>query len=165
MQGVRVFRVLVLAGLFGIAGSLLLVMGEDPTPRVFTAAQAEAGRKAYDNSCGKCHTYNLLGRNGADGELPPVSSLPASYQEFIGKAKRVPPLAGKDFLSRWGPKTAAQLIARFEVTAKDPSFQFEGMTNDTVVNITAYALQMSGAKPGTERLSRTTSAVIDSLVP
>jgi hypothetical protein len=77
----------------------------------------------------------------------------------------VPPLARKAFLSRWGQKTAAELIARFEVTAKDRSFNFEGMTDETVVNITAYALQMSGAKPGTEPLTRTTSAVISSLVP
>ena len=52
------------------------------------------------------------------------SSLPAPYQEFIGRTKRVPPLARKAFLSRWGQKTAAELIARFEVTAKDPFFQF-----------------------------------------
>ena len=83
------------------------------------------------------------------------SSLPAPYQEFIGRTKRVPPLARKAFLSRWGQKTAAELIARFEVTAKDRSFNFEGMTDETVVNITAYALQMSGAKPGTEPLTRT----------
>ena len=58
----------------------------------------------------------------------------------------------------------AELIARFQITAKDPFFQFEGMTDDTVVNITAYALQMSGAKPGTEPLTRTTSVVVNSLV-
>jgi hypothetical protein len=145
-----VFRVLVLAVLFVIAGIVPLLVGEDSTPRVFTAAQAEAGRKAYDNSCGQCHTYSLLGRTGAEGELPPLSSLPAAYQEFIGRTKRVPPLAGKVFLSRWGQKTAAELIARFQITAKDPFFQFEGMTDDTVVNITAYALRMSGAKPGND---------------
>ena len=157
-------RVLVLVVLLVIAGILPLLMGEDSPPRVFTAAQAEAGRKAYNNSCGKCHTYSLLGREGAEGELPPVSSLPAAYQEFIRKTNRVPPLAGKAFLSRWGQKTAAELIARFQITAKDPFFQFEGMTDDTVVNITAYALQMSGAKPGTEPLTRTTSVVVNSLV-
>jgi hypothetical protein len=160
-----VVRVLVLAVLFEIAGSLRLATGEDSTPRVFTAAQAEAGRKAYDNSCGKCHTYSLLGRKGAEGELPPVGSLPAAYQEFIGRTNRVPPLAGKVFLSRWGQKTVAELIARFQITAKDPFFQFEDMTDDSVVNITAYALQMSGAKPGTEPLTRTTSVVVNSLVP
>jgi hypothetical protein len=46
-----------------------------------------------------------------------VDSLPASYQEFIRKTNRVPPLAGEVFLSRWGQKSAADLIARFQVTA------------------------------------------------
>ena len=69
------------------------IKGPFIAPRVFTAAQAEAGRLAYDNSCGK-----------------------------------------------W-------------------------MTDDTVVNITAYALQMSGAQPGTEPLTRTTGVVVNSLVP
>jgi hypothetical protein len=39
------------------------------------------------------------------------------------------------------------------------------MDDDTTVNITAYALQVSGAKAGTQQLTRTTSAVINSLVP
>jgi len=159
-----VFRVLVLS-LLVIAGCLPLVMGQDSTPRVFTAAQAEAGRKAYENSCGKCHTYNLLGRTSKEDGIPPVSSLPASYQQFIGTPNRVPPLAGKAFLSRWGQKTAGQLVLRFDETAKDPFFQFEGMTDDAVVNITAYALQVSGAKPGSEPLTRSTSTVVNSLVP
>jgi hypothetical protein len=107
----------------------------------------------------------LLGRNGAEDGLPPVNSLPASYQEFIRKSKHVPPLAGKVFLSRWGQKTAAELIARFQVTAGDSFFQFQGMNDDTTVNITAYVLQVNGAKGGTQPLTRTTSAVVNSLVP
>lgn len=143
----------------------VVLTGQQPNPpSVFTAAQAEAGRVAYENTCGKCHTYRLLGRDGAEGELPPVDSLPASYQEFIGKTNRVPPLAGKVFLSRWGQKTAAELIARFQITASDPFFQFQGMDDNMTVNITAYVLQVNGAKAGTQELSRTTSAVVKSLV-
>jgi hypothetical protein len=134
-------------------------------PAVYTAAQAEAGRTAYENSCGKCHTLTLLGRDSAEDGLPPVDSLPATYQEFIRKSKHVPPLAGKVFLSRWGQKTVAELIARFQVTASDSFFQFQNMNDDTVVNITAYALQVSGAKAGTERLARTNGAVVNSLIP
>jgi hypothetical protein len=143
----------------------VMLTGQQPTsPRVFTSAQAEAGRVAYENTCGKCHTYRLLGRNGAEGELPPVDSLPASYQDFIRKTNRVPPLAGDVFLSRWGQKTAAELIARFQITASDPSFHFEGMEEDTTVNITAYVLQVNGAKAGTQALTRETSAVVNSIV-
>jgi hypothetical protein len=141
------------------------VTGQQPaTLTVFTSAQAEAGRTAYENSCGKCHTYALLGRRGDDGERPPVASLSAPYQKFIGTPNHVPPLAGKVFLSRWGQKTAAELIARFQVTANDPFFQFEGMDDDTVVKITAYVLKMNGAKPGNQPLTRTTSVVVNSIV-
>src|SRR5690242_4601565 len=89
----------------GLMASMFVATGQKPpSPTVFTVAQAEAGWKAYENSCGKCHTYTLLGRKGEDGELPPVASLSASYQKFIGTPNRVPPLAGKVFLSRWGQK-------------------------------------------------------------
>jgi len=157
-------RTILLAIAVTWSGSVVMT-GQQPTPpSVFTSAQAEAGRAAYENTCGKCHTYRLLGRNGAEGELPPVDSLPASYQEFIRKTNRVPPLAGEVFLSRWGQKTAAELIARFQITASDPSFQFQGMDDDTTVNITAYVLQVNGAKAGTQELTRVTGAVVNSLV-
>jgi hypothetical protein len=143
----------------------LVLTGQQPTaPAVFTSAQAEAGRKAYENTCGRCHTCTLLGRKGDTGELPPVSSLPAAYQKFIGNPNHVPPLAGKVFLERWGQKTAAELIARFQVTASDKFFQFEGMDDDTTVNITAYVLHVNGAKAGPQPLTRTTGAVVNSLI-
>ena len=69
------------------------------------------------------------------------------------------------FLSRWGQKTVAELIARFQVTASDSFFQFQNMNDETVVNITAYALQVSGAKAGKEPLTRTNGAVVNSLIP
>jgi mono/diheme cytochrome c family protein len=148
-----------------LVSGCFIVTGQQPaTPTVFTSAQAEAGRTAYENNCGKCHTYTLLGRKGEGGELPPVASLSAPYQKFIGTPNHVPPLAGKVFLSRWGQKTAAELIARFQITASDPFFQFEDMDDDTVVKITAYVLKMNGAKPGTQPLTRTASVVINSIV-
>jgi hypothetical protein len=157
-------RTILLAVAVTCSGGVVII-GQQPTPpRVFTSAQAEAGRVAYENTCGKCHTYRLLGRNGSEGELPPVDSLPASYQEFIRKTNRVPPFAGKVFLSRWGQKTAAELIARFQITASDPFFQFQGMDDDTTVNITAYVLQVNGAKAGSQELTRATSAVVNSLL-
>ena len=142
-----------------------VVTGQQPSPAgVFTAAQAEAGKAAYERTCGKCHTYRLLGRSGQEGELPPVSTLPASYQKFMGNPVHVPPLVGKVFLSRWGQRIAAGLIARFQDTAGDPFFQFEDMNDDTVVNITAYVLQMNGAKPGTQPLTHMTKAVVNDIV-
>jgi hypothetical protein len=146
------------------SGRLILIGQQPATPAVFTAAQADAGRTVYNNSCGKCHTYTLLGRKGEEGELPPVVTLSPPYQKFIGTPNHVPPLAGKVFLSRWGQKTAGELIARFQVTASDPFFEFQDMNDDAVVNITAYVLQMNGAKAGGQPLTKSTSAVINSIL-
>jgi hypothetical protein len=38
------------------------------------------------------------------------------------------------------------------------------MNDDTTVNITAYVLQVNGAKAGTEELTRATRTVVNSLV-
>src|SRR5579862_3621745 len=128
-----------------IIGSGLFVLGgqEPAQSSVFTSAQAEAGRKSYENTCGRCHTYSLHGRKGEPGELPPVSSLSEADQKFIGNPNHVPPLAGAAFLSRWGGKTVAQLIARFDITVRDPNFHFTDVKDDTTVNITAYVLQVN----------------------
>ena len=149
----------------GILGSGLLVLSaqQPTTSGVFTSAQAEAGRQAYERTCGKCHTNTLMGRKGQPGELPPLTSLSASYQKFIGPRGFVAPLAGKVFIDRWGEKTAAQLIARLQETIDDPYFQFEDMNDETTVNITAYVLQVNGAKAGTEPLTRATSVIVSSI--
>ena len=39
------------------------------------------------------------------------------------------------------------------------------MNDEAVVNITAYALQVSGATAGNELLTRTNDAVVNSLIP
>jgi len=157
-------KVILLAVAILGSGRLVLTGQQQTPPGVFTSAQAEAGRTAYENTCGKCHTYTLLGRKGEEGELPPVGSLSAAYQKFIGNPNRVPPLAGRAFLSRWGGKTVAELIARFQITASDPFFQFEGINDDTTVIITAYVLQRNGAKAGPQQLTRATGAVVNSII-
>jgi len=161
-----IYKALPLVAILG--SGLMILTAQQPvtssvTAGVFTAAQAEAGRLAYERTCGQCHTHTLMGRKGDPGELPPLSSLPASYQKFIGPRGFVAPLAGKVFLDRWGGKTAAQLIERFQVTVDDPSFKFEGMNDETTVNITAYVLQVNGAKAGTEPLTRSTGVIVNSI--
>jgi len=127
--------------LVGLGSGLLVRAAQPPTSTgAFTSAQTEAGRVAYERTCGQCHTMTLMGRKGDPGELPPLGSLSASYQKFIGPRGFVAPLAGKVFLARWGGKTAAQLITRFQETVDDPYFKFENMTDETTVDITAYVL-------------------------
>jgi hypothetical protein len=146
-----------------LGSSLLVLTGQQTAPpAIFTAAQAEAGRIEYENTCGQCHTPSLMGRNSKPGELPPLSSLSKSYQEFIGPRGWVPPLAGKEFLDRWGSKSGAGLIARFQETVD--SFAFEGFTDQSTVNITAYILQVNGAKPGTQPLTRSTREIVNSVI-
>ena len=106
-----------------------------------------------------------MGRRGDSSELPPLSSLSDADQKFIGARgyTYVPPLAGKDFLDRWGLKTAAQLIARFKVTAFDSAFGFEEMNDEIVVNITAYVLQVNGARAGERPLTLSNDSVVNSI--
>jgi len=156
------YRAISLVGILG-SGLFFLAAQQPPSSGVFTSGQAEAGRLAYERTCGKCHTNTLKGRTGDPGELPPLSSLSASYQKFIGPRSFVAPLTGKVFIDRWGGKTAGQLIARFQETVDDPYFQFEDMNDETTVNITAYVLQVNGAKAGTEPLTRTTGAIVSSI--
>ena len=151
---------------FAIFGSGVFVFlhAEQPAASaIFTAAQAEAGHIAYDNTCGKCHTSTLLGRTGAPGEMPPLNSISQAYQKFIGPCGYVPSLAGPLFIDRWGGKTAAQLISRFQETVD--SFELEGKNKDFTVNLTAYILQFNGAKAGQVPLTRTTDTMVRSTLP
>ena len=53
-----------------------VLTGQQPAVEgVFTAAQAEAGRISYIDTCARRHTYSLRGRKGEEGELPAVGSL------------------------------------------------------------------------------------------
>jgi mono/diheme cytochrome c family protein len=79
--------------------SALIVASGQQFNGIFTSEQAAAGRVAYEKTCGRCHTLTLLGRQGKPEERPPVSSLSAADQQFIGNyGGRVPPLAGEAFL-------------------------------------------------------------------
>ena len=145
-------------------GCFSITAQQPATTTVFTAAQAEAGRSAYENSCGRCHTYSLRGRKGEDGEVPPAASLPAPFLKFIGPAGRVPPLIGQNFVSKYGPKAVAEMYVLFRGAADSTPVSELHMSDDTVVNITAYILQMNGAKPGNQPLTKTTGASFQSLV-
>src|SRR3989441_12186930 len=75
-----------LASLFAALGLLAAVATEQQTNGVFTAAQAAAGRAAYQANCASCHMPDLGGRNEA------------------------PPLAGADFVDTWRARTTQKLF-------------------------------------------------------
>jgi hypothetical protein len=104
------------------------------------------------------------GASGRPDERPTVSSLSNADGKFIADSdNRVPPLAGKAFLQRWGSKTAALLVARF----REAKFSFKeaGPTDDEdIVRITAYVMQVNGAKPGSQALTRAAAVTLNSVV-
>jgi hypothetical protein len=79
-----------------LAPGLFVLSGQQPAAlavfnlAVFNKDQAEAGRKAYANTCGRCRTPRLLGRKGDPGELPPVSSLPEEDEQVNGAKAGTP---------------------------------------------------------------------------
>jgi hypothetical protein len=141
---------------------VMVASGQPDGDGTFTSEQAVAGRVAYEKTCGRCHTVTLMGRQGKPEERPAVISLSIADQQFINNYKgRVPPLAGEVFLQRWGSKTAAQLVKRFQ----EAKFSFEeaGLKDDeSIVDITAYVLQVNGAKAGSQPLTRTTDTIVNS---
>jgi hypothetical protein len=160
------FRTVILKSLSAVAMLCSVIVSGQQSDGVgiFTSEQAKAGRVAYEKTCGRCHTLTLMGRQGKPEERPAVSSLSKADQQFINNySGLVPPLAGEKFLEHWGSKSAAQLVARFQ----EAKFSFEeaGLTDDeTIVDITAYVLQVNGAKAGTQRLTRMTDVIVNSTV-
>jgi cytochrome c553 len=136
---------------------------QTPARAVFTVAQADAGRAAYENSCGRCHTYKLTGRKGDEGEIPALDSLPEPFLKFIGPRKRVPALVGKEFVAKYGQKTMAEMFTFFRGAADTTPVSELHMSDDTLVNITAYILQSNGAKPGNQSLTAQTGMLFGSV--
>ena len=139
--------------LMALASGTTLICGaeqprtSDPAPRIFTAAQARAGKVAYEFSCGLCHQFNMQGRTGAPGEQPDVNSLPENMIKTIDQnGEQVPPLAGPHFMAHWGAKSIREYVAR--VATAIQGFPPKNAGNDTAVQLAAYFLQMNGAKPG-----------------
>src|ERR1700687_1950050 len=79
-----------------IVCALFIVTGQQPGSPVTTgpdtAAQAAAGRATYQERCASCHVEDLGGRFEA------------------------PQLAGSDFLTQWGDRTAGELISFMKLT-------------------------------------------------
>ena len=157
-------RLLVFAGALLGCGSLL-VSAQEPAPSgAFTTAQAEAGRAAYEKSCGQCHTYAVTGRSGKEGELPPLESLPAPYLKFIGPRKRVPPLVGKQFVDKYGQKTLREMFVLFRGAANSTPVSVLKMSDETLVDITAYILAKNGGQAGNESLTADSPTLFHSVV-
>src|SRR5882762_8829546 len=97
--------------------TMVLIAAQQPPAQsraAFTAAQADAGRSAYDASCSGCHLRDLKG----------------SFE--------APQLAGGNFLNEWGDKTVADLHTY--LMASMPPTDPGAPGGQTMINIVAYVL-------------------------
>src|ERR1700683_2922526 len=122
--------VLALAGAYGV----VRVAGQAPAAGPFTAAQADAGRTAYQASCASCHNADLSGSGNAA------------------------PLAGAVFMGGWGNRTTQDLVG-FMAGAMPPTNP-GSLTDATYLNITAFILQYNGSRPGNQAITASTNVAI-----
>jgi S-disulfanyl-L-cysteine oxidoreductase SoxD len=127
------------------AGGFFLLSGQPAAPTaVFTAAQADAGKTAYLSTCVACHTETLIPAPGA------------KYMK-----QDIPPLAGANFMARWGARTTKDLSLRIKDAIG--GFPPKNLDEKTFLNLTAYVLQVNGARPGTQPLTLATVVEVRSV--
>ncbi len=119
------------------AAGVILVDGQQRPAGPFTAAQASAGRTAYQENCSGCHLADLAGRNEA------------------------PPLAGGNFMNTWGGRSTRELLALIQTTM--PPGSPGALGSDAYAEIAAFILQSNGATPGTQPLTATSAVTISSI--
>src|SRR5260221_2665397 len=100
--------------LFAASGGLLLAQ--------YTAAQAQAGRALYGQTCTACHGADFEGSGDA------------------------PALAGGTFLLKWRPKIVSELFGLVLQTM--PPANPGSLDESAALNATAYILQRNGAQAG-----------------
>jgi alcohol dehydrogenase (cytochrome c) len=127
-------RMLAAAGALGFGAAV--IAGQQPPSAVYTAAQAAAGRTAYQANCASCHLPDLAGRNEA------------------------PPLAGSNFMNTWRARTTRDLFEYIQ-SAMPPSG--ENLGADVYLSITAFILESNGAQAGPQAFTPTTSVAIGSV--
>ena len=108
-----------------------------PSPGRYTAAQAAAGRQAYEAYCASCHLQDLAGRNEA------------------------PQLSGGNFLRAWGRRTTGDLLGYMMSTM--PPGNRGALGQDTYINLVAFLLEANGAPAGNEPITLATAPLIGSI--
>jgi mono/diheme cytochrome c family protein len=92
----------------------------------YTAAQAAAGKTAFDADCAVCHGNTL--RNGTMG----------------------PPLAGEAFRAVWAGRSVREL---FDTAKMMPPANPGSLPDQTYASITAYILEVNGYAAGNTPLT------------
>ena len=129
--------VVALASAYGV----VRLAGQGPAGQAaagpFTAAQADAGRTAYQANCASCHNADLSGSGNAA------------------------PLAGSLFMGSWGNRTTKDLVG-FMQGAMPPNNP-GGLTETTYLSIAAFILQSNGSRAGNQALTAATDTRIGSV--
>jgi cytochrome c len=101
---------------------------------VFTAAQAEAGKKVFEASCARCHLSDLTGKDDA------------------------PPLGGAYFTSSWGGHKVSELLEFVRVNM--PYDEPATLDDESYLRVVAYLLSRNGAPSGATPLAKDVSGTI-----
>jgi alcohol dehydrogenase (cytochrome c) len=116
------------------SSGLVVLTGQQRPAGPFTAAQADAGKAAYEQNCASCHMPNLSGSGDASA------------------------LAGTPFMAAWGARTAGQLYSFISTTM--PPARPNSLGEETYLNIAAYILSYNGATPGNTALAANNATAI-----
>ena len=109
-----------------IAACGVTIVAQQTGAGPYTAAQAQAGRTAYQATCASCHAPDLSGREG-------------------------PQLAGANFMTQWGDKTTGDLIGFMRTTM--PPGAGGSLPDQTYINLAAFILDANSARPGNQALT------------
>jgi len=121
----------------GVAmGGLVMLSGQAPGGP-FTAAQAAAGRTAYQANCASCHLPDLKGSGDAAQ------------------------LAGSEFMDAWGRRTTREFLSFMQLTM--PPTRPGALSQEEYLNIAAFVLQSNGALPGNAALTPQVDVAINSV--
>src|SRR5580698_4393894 len=123
-------------GSAAIAACGVVILVAQTATGPYTAPQAEAGRAAYQTNCASCHAPDLSGREG-------------------------PQLAGANFMSQWGDRTAGELIGFIRTTM--PPGSPGSLPDQTYFDLTAFLLDANSARPGDRPLTTESSVSIRSV--
>lgn len=131
-------RITLVAAVMAACGVMVVSQGraQQRAAGPYTAGQAASGRAAYQTNCAACHAPDLSGREG-------------------------PQLAGANFMSQWGDKTAGDLIGFMRATM--PPGTGGSLPDQTYVDLAAFILDANSARPGDQTLTTESSVSIRSV--
>src|SRR5579863_7923623 len=127
------FRMII--GMAAAACGMVILFAQQRTDGPFTQSQAAAGGAIYQTNCASCHAADLSGREG-------------------------PQLAGANFITQWGPRTAGELIKYMQSTMPPGGAP---LPDDSYLNLAAFILDANGARGANQALTAASNVIIRSV--